>query len=61
VLNRTWTISSHPAESAASSTFSITVKRAGLVTAYMHRRVAGPGRPACRWPRSGYRGACRRL
>jgi len=50
VLNRTWTISSHPAESAASNTFAITVKRAGLVTAYMHRRAAGPGRRACRWP-----------
>lgn len=39
VLNRTWTISSHPDESAASSTFAITVKKAGLVSSYLHRRA----------------------
>lgn len=41
-LNRTWTISSHPDESAATGTFSISVKRAGLVSTYLHRRAANP-------------------
>ncbi|KAK9825888.1 hypothetical protein WJX81_001613 [Elliptochloris bilobata] len=41
-LNRTWTISSHPDESAASGTFSISVKKAGVVSSYLHS-VLKPG------------------
>ena len=44
-LNRTWTISSHPDESAATGTFSISVKRAGLVSTYLHRRAVSPKPP----------------
>lgn len=40
VTNRTWTISSHPDESAASGTFSITVKRAGAASSWLHARPA---------------------
>lgn len=36
VLNRTWTISSHPSEQTASDAFSITVKRVGLISAWLH-------------------------
>lgn len=42
VLNRTWTISSHPSEATASSAFSITVKRVGLVSGWLHSKF-GPG------------------
>ena len=36
VTNRTWTISSHPDQLASSNTFAITVKRAGLVSSWLH-------------------------
>lgn len=52
VLNRTWTISSHPDESAASNTFAITVKKAGLVSSYLHRRATNA---LTRNPRSALR------
>ena len=41
-VNRTWTISSHPDESAATGTFSISVKKAGPVSTYLHRRALNP-------------------
>ena len=41
-LNRTWTISSHPDESAATGTFSISVKKAGPVSTYLHRQASDP-------------------
>ena len=37
--NRTWTISSHPDESAASGTFTISVKKAGLVSSFLHEHL----------------------
>jgi hypothetical protein len=38
VTNRTWTISSHPDESAATGTFTISVKKVGLVSGWLHAR-----------------------
>eukprot|EP00879_Flechtneria_rotunda_P021215 GHRR01022348.1.p1 GENE.GHRR01022348.1~~GHRR01022348.1.p1 ORF type:complete len:620 (+),score=239.70 GHRR01022348.1:1847-3706(+) len=35
VVNRTWTISSHPSETVASGRFSITVKKAGRVSTHL--------------------------
>ena len=35
-LNRTWTISSHPSEQTATEAFSITVKRVGLISGWLH-------------------------
>ena len=36
MTNRTWTISSHPFETMQSGSFSITVKRDGLVSNWLH-------------------------
>lgn len=44
VVNRTWTISSHPADTAATGQFSITVKRIGLVSGYLWDRMRPGGR-----------------
>lgn len=35
-LHRTWTLSSHPADAAAGGAFTITVKRAGLMSGWLH-------------------------
>jgi len=35
-LNRTWTISSHPSEQTVTDAFSITVKRVGLISGWLH-------------------------
>lgn len=40
MTNRTWTISSHPDEGADSGTFTITVKRAGIASSWLHSRPA---------------------
>ena len=40
VTNRTWTISSHPDETAEAGAFSISVKRAGLASRWLHARAA---------------------
>ena len=37
--NRTWTISSHPDESAENGTFTISVKKAGLVSSWLHQQL----------------------
>jgi hypothetical protein len=36
LLSRTWTISSHPDEESKDRAFSVTVKRAGLVSGWLH-------------------------
>lgn len=37
--NRTWTISSHPDESAETQSFTISVKKAGLISSYLHEKL----------------------
>ena len=36
VLNRTWTISSHPSEQTSEKAFSISVKEVGLISDWLH-------------------------
>ncbi len=36
LVQRTWTVSSHPRQSAQTGTFTMTIKRAGLVSSWMH-------------------------
>jgi predicted ferric reductase len=36
---RTWTISSHPSMTAASGTFTITVKKAGLISTWLYQHL----------------------
>ncbi|KAI3438091.1 hypothetical protein D9Q98_000533 [Chlorella vulgaris] len=36
ILNRTWTLSKHPAAAAKDGTFTISVKRAGVVSSFLH-------------------------
>lgn len=38
--NRTWTISSHPDESSGSGHFSISVKKAGLISTWLHEQLS---------------------
>ena len=37
--NRTWTLSSHPDESAATARFTISVKKAGLVSTWLDEQL----------------------
>eukprot|EP00803_Ostreobium_quekettii_P000500 evm.model.scf_238EXC.13 EVM.evm.TU.scf_238EXC.13 scf_238EXC:112229-115052(+) len=41
-VNRTWTVSSNPRDSRATGTFTITVKKIGLASSWLHNRMA-PG------------------
>ena len=43
VLNRTWTISSHPSEQTAEKAFSISVKQVGLISGWLHTRFSKDG------------------
>jgi hypothetical protein len=45
-ITRTWTISSHPAETAASGAFSISVKKIGLASGWLHTSLQ-PGGVVC--------------
>ena len=40
VTNRTWTISSHPDETAKTGAFSISVKRVGLASGWLHAQTS---------------------
>ena len=43
VLNRTWTISSHPSEQTGEKAFSISVKRVGLISGWLHTSFSQAG------------------
>ena len=43
VLNRTWTISAHPSEQTAEKAFSISVKRVGLISGWLHTSFSRGG------------------
>ena len=43
VLNRTWTISSHPSEQTSERAFSISVKQVGLISGWLHTSFSRGG------------------
>ena len=43
VLNRTWTISSHPSEQTSEKAFSISVKQVGLISGWLHTSFSKGG------------------
>ena len=52
MTNRTWTISSHPDETAKTGTFSISVKRVGLASGWLHAQDS-PSKITIEWRGAG--------